>query len=149
MGEDGVGVLFAHVLHEPGVHPLQPHIAGSVVQVALVHGVLPVLYPAHVLISPVLGAHLHVGQVQVVYHYVPGPQLIALLGKDRGELPALHRGLYQYGLALLNIEPHPCQGIGVFALHLLQVHFQPLLWVRELFNHIIAQSGPAVKPRKC
>ena len=132
MGEYGVGVLLANVLHELGVHALQPHIAGPIVQIALVHGVLPVLHPAHVLVRAVPRRDLHVGQVQVVHYHVARAKLIALLGEYAGELPALHRRLYQNGLALLDVEPHPCQGIGVFSLHLFQVHFQPLLQVHEL-----------------
>ena len=58
MGENGVGLLLADAFHQLGVHTLQADIAGALVQVLLVHGTLPVLHPADVLIGAVVGGHL-------------------------------------------------------------------------------------------
>ena len=119
MGKDSVGVLLADVLHQKRVLALQPDVAGPLVQVHLVHLPLPVLHAAHVLVTAVAGGHLHIGQVQVVDHHVACAQLVALLGKNRNKGVPGDAGLHQHGLSLLDVEPHPGQGIGVLALHFL------------------------------
>ena len=129
VGKDGIGVFLADPLHQLWVDAFQADIAGSLVQVHLVLGLLPILHMTHIFVGTVLGSHLQVGQVQIVDHHVPGAQLIALLGKDAGKLPSLHGSLHQDGLALLHVQPYPSQGIGVFAFHFFQIHGKLLLLV--------------------